>query len=409
MNRSIETGILDTITKDQNEIIEFTKDLVAIATENPPGTYYKQCVEVICKKLAEIGLEYKIIEVPENGSGEKTQEFPRYCILSSFGAGKKTFYFHGHYDVVPASSREQFNPHIRGDKLYGRGSSDMKSGLAAMIFAVKALKDSNAEPDGSVCLTIVPDEETGGARGAKYLSDAGILGKDGIAMLLPEPTSGVVWNASRGALSLQITVKGKYAHVGLQHEGINAFENMISVANALLGLKKEVETRTTEYNLDPPSARKSILLMGGRTEGGTNFNVVPGEFTFTIDRRINPEEDLKTEKERLFEIFEDVRKKGIDLEVKVLQEGEAAGIPEEGQLAQILSQNIETFTGRRPKFEMCPGILETRFYTGMGMPAFAYGPGILSCSHGPDEYVDVKEIFKCTTIYALTALEILSA
>ncbi len=83
----------------------------------------------------------------------------------------------------------------------------------------------------------------GGARGSGPLLEAGVLGADGIGMLTPEPSSGSVWNANRGALSLRITVRGKPAHVGLHFQGANAFEGMIAAANKLLDLKREVELR----------------------------------------------------------------------------------------------------------------------------------------------------------------------
>jgi succinyl-diaminopimelate desuccinylase len=218
----------------------------------------------------------------------------------------------------------------------------------------------------------------------------------------------VVWNANRGAISLRVLVKGKPAHVGLQYQGINAFEKMLIVANALLELKKEVESNSTAYNIRPHAARRSILMMGGRCEGGSNFNLVPGECTFTIDRRINPEEDLREEKRRIFETLVSLQKDGIDLEIEVLQEAESAGISEDHPIARALARNIETIKGRSPKFELCPGLLETRFYVKSGIPAFAYGPGLLSVSHGPNEFVKIKEIYRSTSIYALTALDILS-
>jgi len=159
--------------------------------------------------------------------------------------------------------------------------------------------------------------------------------------------------------------------------------------------------------MQPDEARSSILLMGGHVEGGKSFNTVPEKFSFTVDRRLNPEEDLAGEKQRFLDIFEKVKKEGIDLEVEFLQEGEPAGTPDDGKLARILSKIIEETTGSLPSFEMCPGILETRFYAKKGIPAFAYGPGILSVSHGPDEYINVENIYRCVKIYAVAALEML--
>ena len=182
---------------------------------------------------------------------------------------------------------------------------------------------------------------------------------------------------------------------------------MLSVANRIFELKKEVELRTTGYHIQPDPARRSILMMGGRSEGGSNFNLVPERFSFTVDRRINPEEDLEIEKQRLFALLETLKQDKIDLDVETLQEGESAGVSENDPVAQVLARNIEAVTGERSKFEMCPGLLETRFYARKGIPAFAYGPGLLSVSHGPNEFVKVEDIHKCAAVYALTALEIL--
>ncbi|HEY64024.1 MAG TPA: ArgE/DapE family deacylase [Caldilineae bacterium] len=415
MSERVKYQILNTIASYRDDILDFTKALVAIRTENPPGTSYQTCIETIASKLREIELDYTILEVP-NATEQITEAsnhdrglYPRYCLLSFHGEGERTLYFHGHYDVVPASSEAQFLPYVKDGNLFGRGASDMKSGLAAMIYAVKAIKECGIDLDGRIGLTIIPDEETGGVLGSLYLVEVGLLGKDGIGMLTPEPTSGVIWNANRGAISLRVTVKGKPAHVGLHYQGVNAFERMLVVANALLELKAEVESRRTDFKIEPEAARRSILLIGGRCEGGTNFNLVPSECSFTVDRRINPEEDLETEKGRLLTLFDKLRRDGIDLDVEIFQEGESAGFSEEDPVAQALAESVQTITGESPSFEMCPGLLEIRFYAQQGIPAFAYGPGLLSVSHGPNEFVKIEDIYTCTAIYALTAIRLLTS
>ncbi|HYA62651.1 MAG TPA: M20/M25/M40 family metallo-hydrolase, partial [Candidatus Sulfotelmatobacter sp.] len=252
-------------------------------------------------------------------------------------------------------------------------------------------------------------EETGGKEGTAWLAQQGLLGRDGIGMLLAEPTSGVVWNANRGAISLRVRVFGKPAHVGLQHQGENAFERMHAVVERLQQLKHEVELRTTRFNIGSQQARNSILMLGGASAGGTNFNVVPGECWFTIDRRINPEEDLATEKAKLLVILERCKQDGIPLEWEILQEGSSSSCDEEGPLGVALSQSVHVVTGEAPRFEMCPGLLEIRFYAAQGIPAYAYGPGLLSVAHGPNEYVDLRRIVDTAAIYALTAMEVLKA
>jgi acetylornithine deacetylase/succinyl-diaminopimelate desuccinylase-like protein len=284
----------------------------------------------------------------------------------------------------------------------------MKAGVAGMIYAAALLKECQIPLQGRIGLCIVADEETGGQGGSRYLDEIGLLGKDGFAMLTPEPTSGVIWNANRGAITLRITVKGKPAHVGLQHQGINAFERMLEVARALHTLKTEVEQRKTGYRIEPKAADHSILMMGGRVEGGTNFNVVPESCSFTVERRFNPEEDLETEKARLFSLLDSLREQGIKIDVDVLQEGYSSGVPEDHPVAKTLAEIIEAVTEARPTFTMCPGILETRWYARKGIPAFAYGPGLLEVSHGPHEAIEIERIYQCTLVYALTAARLLA-
>jgi len=375
-------------------------DFIAIPTENPPGRHYREFVEVLEERTGKLGLEFMPLEPPlQPGAAE---EVPA-CGCLSYGHGERTLYLHGHYDVVPAQSQQQFQPQRKEHFVFGRGACDMKGGIVSMLYAILALKGCGAEMDGKIHLLLVPDEETGGARGSARLAEQGIPLRNGIGMLTAEPTSGVVWNANRGAISLRVEVFGKSAHVGLQHQGENAFERMHDVVARLQELKREVEQRTTSLNIGAGQARSSILMLGGRSGGGTNFNVVPEACWFTIDRRINPEEDLAEEKARLIEILKQCQRQGIPLEWELLQEGNSASCREEESAGLALAEAIHEVTGAPARFELCPGLLETRFYAARGVPSYAYGPGLLSVAHGPNEYVDLRRVVECACIYALTA------
>jgi len=282
----------------------------------------------------------------------------------------------------------------------------MKGGIISMLYAILALQESAAEIDGKIELLLVPDEETGGARGSARLAEQGIPGRNGIGMLQAEPTSGVVWNANRGAISLRVEVFGKPAHVGLQHQGENAFERMHYVVARLQERKREVEQRATSLNVGTGQARQSILMLGGQSGGGTNFNVVPEACWFTIDRRINPEEDLAEEKARLIDVLKECQRQGIPLTWELLQEGNSASSREGESTGQALAQAIHEVTGAPARFELCPGLLETRFYAARGVPSYAYGPGLLAVAHGPNEYVDLRRVLECASIYALTAMHV---
>jgi len=145
-------------------------------------------------------------------------------------------------------------------------------------------------------------------------------------------------------------------------------------------------------------------MMGGECRGGSAFNLAPDTCSFTVDRRINPEEDLETEKRSLLGVLDHA---GIEHEVEILQEGPASGASETHPLAEALAGAAECVTGERPAFEMCPGLLETRFYAQRQIPAYAYGPGLLPVSHGPHEFVPVKNTRDCAAVYALTAQKFL--
>jgi succinyl-diaminopimelate desuccinylase len=396
--------ILRWLERQENEMAAALEELIAVPTENPPGRNYQACANVLENQLKQSGLTCKRMASPESDATGGPAE----SLLATYGSGKRALYFHGHYDVVPAQSPEQFHPRRKEHFVFGRGSGDMKGGIVAMLYAIRALQESGAALNGRIELALVPDEETGGRRGSAYLAQQNLLGRDGIGMLLAEPTSGVVWNANRGAISLRVRIFGKQAHVGLQHQGENAFERMHRVVEKLQRLKHQVEQRATSVNTGATTqARHSILMIGGESGGGTNFNVVPGECWFTVDRRINPEEDLAAEKSNLLAVLEECRAEGIPLEWDIFQEGASAHSSEDTDLAQALSRNIPAVTGQAPRFEVCPGLLENRFYAAKNIPSYAYGPGLLSVAHGPNEYVDLRRVIESAAIYALTAIDML--
>jgi acetylornithine deacetylase/succinyl-diaminopimelate desuccinylase family protein len=396
--------ILSWLQERKDEMAAFLAELVTIPTENPPGKNYRACADLLERCIRQSGLECKRLEPAELKN--ETADDPA-CLMASFGDGQRSLYFHGHYDVVPAQSAEQFKPYRKEHFLFGRGSCDMKAGIVAMFYAILAIKGCGGKLKGRIGLTLVPDEETGGGRGSVWLAHEGLLGQNGIAMFLPEPTSGVVWNANRGAISLRVRVPGKSAHVGLQHQGENAFERMYRVVERLERFKHEVEQHRTQCKVGAEQRRNSILMLGGQSGGGANFNVVPEQCWFTVDRRINPEENLEEEKAKLFEVLEQCQQDGIPLEWDILQEGRSAACGDDEPAAKALSRSVYAVTGEAPRFEMCPGLLETRFYAAQGIPAFAYGPGLLSVAHGPNEYVDLRKMIQSAAIYALTATDLL--
>ena len=386
------------LQRDRADLVALASELIRVPSENPPGKRYASCATLISRHLRELGFGVRTL----NPSGDGP------CVVGTYGEGGRALYFSGHYDVVPAQDRSQFEPAVRKGNLHGRGAADMKGGIAAMAFAIRALAASGFEPKGRVISISVPDEETSGPRGTIALARAGLIEPDAIGMLTMEPTSGVVWNANRGVISLRVTVHGKPAHVGLHFRGVNAFRGMLTVAEMFAILDAEVSERTTRFNISPEAARRSVLLLGGELSGGHNFNVVPDRVSFTVDRRTNPDEDFDVERARLLDVANQARARGVRCDVEVLQEGRSAATDANGDLGQALASSIRGVTGKAAPFELCPGVLETRHYAALGIPSLAYGPGLLSVAHGPHEFVSVPRLLECAEVYARTAIQLLS-
>ena len=375
-------------------LVDFARDLVAIPTENPPGASYGECVQRICVELDSLEIEYELVETGD-------EDTSRQAILATVGESGPLLYLHGHYDVVPAFGPGQFDARVEDGRLIGRGSSDMKGGLAAIVHAARPAAQAGVR----IGLVIVPDEETGGRLGAERLAGLGRLDRDAAGAIVAEPTWGTVWHACRGAFTLRVRVQGRPAHVGLHYEGVNAFTAAVEVATGLRELEQALRGRRSALEFSSPSERstESIMLVGGVSGGGTNFNIVPADFSFSVDRRPNPEEDYEEAKQELLDLLASSRERGIELEWEILQDAPSAVTAADSEFVQAVAGAVAAVTGTAPTVTCCPGVLETRVYHRLGIPAVAFGPGQIERMHGPDEDVPVANLVDAAAIYAQLA------
>jgi acetylornithine deacetylase/succinyl-diaminopimelate desuccinylase-like protein len=331
--------------------------------------------------MERLGLAPEVIALPPR------DELQEPCVVrGGVGDGARVVYFHGHFDVVPAQDREQFRPVRRDGRIAGRGTADMKGGVVSMLYGAAAAHQLGLLGDARIVLHLVCDEETGSLAGSGHLRAAGLIDPGALAMVTAEPTGGTVWHASRGAITLRVRVPGREAHVGQAQLGDNAFERMIRVAAPLGALAREL------------LERDSMLVVGGASGSGAGFNVVPGSAWFSVDRRFNPDEDLDAELERLTAA---IGSAGEDVAVDVLQRAPSASTDPGHPAAAALADCVAAVEGEPPRFGLCPGVLETRWYAQLGIPAFAYGAGRLDVSHGPREYIDEAAMRRCAAVYAL--------
>jgi succinyl-diaminopimelate desuccinylase len=353
------------------EMATLLEALVRIPTENPPGRELGRCAAVLHDALERLGFAPELIEPPG-------------IVRGSVGGGERIVYFHGHFDVVPAQSRAQFEPERRDGRIVGRGTADMKGGLVSMLYGAAAARELGLLDGRRIVLHFVCDEETGSTAGSGHLREAGLIDPGALAMLTAEPTGGVIWNEARGAITLRVTTRGREAHIGYLREGVNAFEHMIRLAEPLTALSRELD---------------SMLLVGGQAGAGAGFNVVPGSAWFSVDRRFDPDEQLDEELERLTRTIEDAaRAAGAEVEIEVLQAQPSGRTDQDHPAARTLAA-----CAGGAAFELCPGVLDTRWYSQLGIPAFAYGGGNLEVAHGPDEYIEEADMRRCAAVYALFA------
>jgi succinyl-diaminopimelate desuccinylase len=379
------------------EMAALVEELVRIPTENPPGRELGRCAGVLRGAMERLGFSPELIELAPAGSLEGPA-----IVRGGAGTGSETVYYHGHFDVVPAQSASQFEPECRDGRIAGRGTADMKGGLVSMLYGAAAARELGLLDGRRIVFHFVCDEETGSTTGSGHLREAGLIDPGAVAMLTAEPTGGVIWHACRGAITLLVRTSGREAHVGYVHEGVNAFEYMIRIAEPLTALSHELLEKRTSFPVESEEAAGSMLVVGGQAGAGAGFNVVPGSAWFSIDRRFNPEEELDEELARLTGMIEEAAEAaGAEVEIEVLQAQPSGSSSQDQPAAGMLAGCVEAVEGADARFQLCPGVLETRWYSQLGIPAFAYGGGRLDVSHGPNEYIEEAAMRRCAAVYAL--------
>jgi succinyl-diaminopimelate desuccinylase len=259
-------------------LADFLQALVRIPSVNPPGGE-GPVASLILDELRRLGLDGRIVESAPGRANVVAH-------LAGSGRGP-TLLLNGHMDVQPPAAdwtRDPFAAEREGTRVYGQGVMDMKAGLAAMVFAVETVRRTGTRLAGDLVLTAVADEVSGGHQGTGFLVRQGLVRADfGVVC---EPTGDAVRVAHRGALWLELEVRGRSAHGGRPWLGVNAISKVARIVRVL------------EEDLLPRLASRTHPLLPaptinlGTIHGGTKFNLVADRATLQLDRRLVPGESL---------------------------------------------------------------------------------------------------------------------
>ena len=363
-----------------------TQALVAADSRNPPG-HERRAADVARQLLEPLGCTFTEVE-PAPG---------RVSLIARLGApddDRPTLIVNGHLDTVPVNAdgwtRDPFGGAVADGRVWGRGTADMKGGIAAAIEAVLTLQRRGTWPACNLVFHLVADEEQGGQLGTRVLLGSGVVAGD--ACLVPEPTDLGICIAERGVLNLEVTVHGRPAHASQPRSGISAIEKAARIVLAVHGADFGHPAHAL---LGSPSANAGVI------SGGSGSNVVAERCRLVIDHRALPgqtEADAVADVARLIDGIEDDE---LRYEARTLFFGEASELGADHPWVGVVQDAVVRVRGAAAPVLGMPFATDARFVRNQaGIPAVVCGPGGIAQAHGDDEWVAVSELVDAAAIYA---------
>jgi succinyl-diaminopimelate desuccinylase len=388
-----EDEILKSI--DEKGLVEFAQELIRFQTINPPADYsdISSCLHEAIKNL---GMETRYLE----GLHGKRNVFG----LCRGRSQERTLLLSGHMDVVPAGDPGKwtyppFAAGIHEGWLWGRGSVDMKSAIAAQIFAARAVLDSGISLASSFMLGCTVDDETAGAWGMKYAIEEGLR-----SMGWPIPTLHVLGEANglnlsisfKGRIWVRLSTRGKSAHGGEPERGVNAIEQMIPFL---------LRARSVLRQEHPLMGKDTLNL--GIIEGGQKVNIVPDACTAHLDLRMCAPAAADQYQQGLEEIIETLKREDSAFEVtefEVYEKRDPIEMARDHPAIGFMKECIRGVRGKEPHLLGTLSAGDLYHTMKRGIPGAWIGPGNPQLLHQVNERIRVDEIIEAAKIYALLIL-----
>lgn len=402
----------DLIERNFSREVELLKALVRVPSDNPPGDCARHAREA-ATLYEGLGFTVERHPVPRDVCAKHGMiSVTNLIIRQRFGTGRgPTIALNAHGDVVPPGTGWTVDPYGGVEKdgaIYGRGAAVSKSDFATFGFALLALKAAPAGLDGTVELHLTYDEETGGFVGPLWLLDEGLTKPD---YAISAGFAYSIVTAHNGCLHLQVTVHGRQAHAAMPETGADALEATASVLDALYTERRRIAARSSAVE-----GIGSPKLTVGVIHGGINTNVVPGEVTMKIDRRIIPEENGDDVEVGLKALIGRAvaDHPGITVEVKrIILAVPMKPVPGVEKLVDVLKAHAERELKTEIEVKGVPLYTDARLYSEKGIPTVLYGAGprtlLEAKGHAADEHVQLSDLKAATKVVAGTLRDLLKA
>lgn len=375
---------------DSDLVVRLTQELVRFRSINPPGNE-GEAAAFLAGTLRAAGLETEVLEV-EPGRAN--------VVARLRGDGGRPLVFTGHLDVVPPGGQPWTHDPFGGEqvdgRIYGRGSADMKGGVAAIATAMIAVARSGARPRGDIMLAATCGEEAG-MTGARALVAGRALPRGG-RLLVAEPTNLNVFHGEKGVLWLRVRALGRTAHGSMPWLGANAI-------GAIARLIPRLEAYPFPYEESPllgaPTLSVNVIA------GGNKTNVVPDLCEIEVDMRTVPGQDHEALVEGVRELAERTAREvhpEIRVEVEVDQSKGALETDPADDVVQATIAAVREVRGADPAVGgVTYGTDGAHLGPGFDMPVVICGPGANEMAHQPDESVPVEQLIQAAEIYVALA------
>lgn len=404
----------------KGELVDFTSALVRVPTVNPPGDAYADCARLMGDRLARF--RFAVDYLAAEGRPEHTRAYPRVNVVG-FRRGRNdrpAVHLNGHLDVVPAGAGWTVDPFagvVRDGRIYGRGTCDMKAGIAAAVYAAEAIRRADIALNGSIEISGTVDEESGGFAGAAFLAEQRRLSADRIDhVIIPEPLNvDRICTGHRGVYWFEVETAGRMAHGSMPFLGVSAIDQMGVILDRIRReLQPALTERTTAMPVVPAQARHPTInvngIVGGQPVDGIQTPCVADRCRAVFDRRFLLEEGFEATKAEIESLLARAAAEtpGMHYGLRDLMVVHPVQTPPGSPVVAALERHIAQVLKRPATHVASPGTYDHKHVDRIGgiRDCVAYGPGILDLAHQPDEWCGIDDLIDATKVLALSILDL---